>query len=50
MFNSIIPKEKLLAYQVAFDLVEGGAQEFLKGVREALPVSEHVSIHLPNPF
>ncbi|RDB29217.1 26S proteasome non-ATPase regulatory subunit 1 A [Hypsizygus marmoreus] len=34
---SLIPKEPLLAYQFAFDLVEGGAQEFLESVRGELP-------------
>ncbi|KAF8640759.1 hypothetical protein AX17_000409 [Amanita inopinata Kibby_2008] len=35
--TSLIPKEKLLAYQFAFDLVEGGSQDFLESVRNQLP-------------
>ncbi|KAJ7786208.1 D-isomer specific 2-hydroxyacid dehydrogenase [Mycena metata] len=35
--TSLIPKEKLLAYQFAFDLVEGGSQDFLESVRTELP-------------
>ncbi|KAG6862388.1 hypothetical protein C0995_011828 [Termitomyces sp. Mi166 len=34
---SLVPKQPLLAYQFAFDLVEGGAQDFLEGVRCNLP-------------
>ncbi|KAF8213150.1 armadillo-type protein [Mycena galopus ATCC 62051] len=35
--TSLVPKEKLLAYQFAFDFVEGGSQEFLESVRTDLP-------------
>ena len=35
---SLVPREKLLAYQLAFDLVEGGAQDFLESIRNDLPV------------
>lgn len=35
--QSLVPKEKLLAYQFAFDFVEGGTQDFLESVRTALP-------------
>ncbi|KAJ7125679.1 D-isomer specific 2-hydroxyacid dehydrogenase [Mycena crocata] len=35
--TSLVPKEKLLAYQFAFDLVEGGSQDFLESVRTELP-------------
>ncbi|KAJ7634207.1 hypothetical protein DFH06DRAFT_1221396 [Mycena polygramma] len=35
--TSLVPKEKLLAYQFAFDLVEGGSQDFLESVRTDLP-------------
>nr|GAT44102.1 predicted protein [Mycena chlorophos] len=35
--TSLVPKEKLLAYQFAFDLVEGGSQDFLESVRTGLP-------------
>lgn len=44
LFSALIPKERLLAYQVAFDLVEGGTQDFLQGLRDALPAGEGVSI------
>jgi len=39
---SLVPQEKLLAYQFAFDLVEGGAQEFLETVRTELPEGDEV--------
>ncbi|KAF8585578.1 26S proteasome regulatory complex, non-ATPase subcomplex, Rpn2/Psmd1 subunit [Ramaria rubella] len=38
LLTSLIPKEKLLAYQFAFDFVEGGSQEFLEAVRNELPI------------
>ncbi|KAL0951329.1 hypothetical protein HGRIS_008034 [Hohenbuehelia grisea] len=37
LLTSLVPDEKLLAYQFAFDLVEGGAQDYLEGVRNDLP-------------
>ncbi|KAH7928528.1 26S proteasome regulatory complex non-ATPase subcomplex Rpn2/Psmd1 subunit [Leucogyrophana mollusca] len=37
LLTSLVPKERLLAYQFAFDLVEGGARDFLEGVRNDLP-------------
>jgi 26S proteasome regulatory subunit N2 len=37
MLVSLVAKNKLLAYQFAFDLVEGGAQDFLESVRSDLP-------------
>ncbi|KAE9408198.1 26S proteasome regulatory complex, non-ATPase subcomplex, Rpn2/Psmd1 subunit [Gymnopus androsaceus JB14] len=37
---SLVPKEKLLAYQFAFDLVEGGARDYLDLVRTQLPVGD----------
>lgn len=43
LLTSLVPKEKLLAYQFAFDLVEGGAQDFLESVRSALPEGDIVS-------
>jgi hypothetical protein len=43
LLTSLIPKEKLLAYQFAFDLVEGGAQDFLESVRNDLPEGDGVS-------
>lgn len=39
---SLVPGEKLLAYQLAFDLVEGGAQDFLESVRNELPEGDGV--------
>lgn len=39
---SLIPRQPLLAYQFAFDLVEGGAQDFLEGVRHSLPEGDEV--------
>jgi 26S proteasome regulatory subunit N2 len=40
LLTSLVPDEKLLAYQFAFDLVEGGAQDFLENVRNDLPEGE----------
>ncbi|KAF9015056.1 26S proteasome regulatory complex non-ATPase subcomplex Rpn2 Psmd1 subunit [Cyathus striatus] len=37
LFVSLVSKEKLLAYQFAFDLVEGGSQDFLDSIRDELP-------------
>ncbi|KAG9314283.1 26S proteasome regulatory complex non-ATPase subcomplex Rpn2 Psmd1 subunit [Chiua virens] len=37
LLTSLVPKEGLLAYQFAFDLVEGGSRDFLEGVRDLLP-------------
>lgn len=34
---SLVPNKKLLAYQLAFDLVEGGSQDFLEAIRNELP-------------
>lgn len=46
--NSLVPSQKLLAYQFAFDLVEGGGQDFLEAIRKDLPegneVSDYVSL------
>lgn len=39
---TMVPKQKLLAYQFAFDLVEGGAQDFLESVRKDLPEGDLV--------
>jgi 26S proteasome regulatory subunit N2 len=47
LLTSLIPKETLLAYQFAFDLVEGGAQDFLESVRNDLPEGEAVSMIFP---
>ncbi|KAK1229676.1 proteasome regulatory particle base subunit [Marasmius sp. AFHP31] len=37
---SLVPKEKLLAYQFAFDLVEGGARDYLESIRNELPAGD----------
>ncbi|KAH8120111.1 26S proteasome regulatory complex, non-ATPase subcomplex, Rpn2/Psmd1 subunit [Phellopilus nigrolimitatus] len=37
MLTGLVPREKLLAYQLAFDLVEGGGQDFLEAIRIELP-------------
>ena len=42
LIKSLVPGETLLAYQLAFDLVEGGAQDFLVAVRDALPEGDEV--------
>ncbi|KAG5221618.1 proteasome regulatory particle base [Salix suchowensis] len=42
LLTSLVPDDKLLAYQFAFDLVEGGAQDFLENVRNDLPEGESV--------
>jgi 26S proteasome regulatory subunit N2 len=44
LLKSLVPGEKLLAYQVAFDLVEGGGQDFLESIRNDLPEGEEVSM------
>jgi 26S proteasome regulatory subunit N2 len=41
---SLVPQEKLVAYQLAFDLVEGGAQDFLETIRNDLPEGDEVGI------
>jgi 26S proteasome regulatory subunit N2 len=43
---SLVPGEKLVAYQLAFDLVEGGAQDFLETVRNDLPVEDEVRLSI----
>ncbi|KIK70882.1 hypothetical protein GYMLUDRAFT_66097 [Collybiopsis luxurians FD-317 M1] len=40
LLESLVPKEKLLAYQFAFDLVEGGARDYLDLVRTQLPAGD----------
>ncbi|KAJ7596896.1 D-isomer specific 2-hydroxyacid dehydrogenase [Mycena floridula] len=37
LFTSLVPKQTLLAYQFAFDLVEGGARDYLDSIRSELP-------------
>ena len=43
LLTSLVPHEKLLAYQFAFDLVEGGTQDFLENIRNELPDGDEVS-------
>lgn len=45
LLTSLVPSKKLLAYQFAFDLVEGGSQDFLEGIRNELPTLEGVRKH-----
>ena len=47
---SLVPQEKLVAYQLAFDLVEGGAQDFLETVRNDLPEGNEVGIPIVHLF
>jgi 26S proteasome regulatory subunit N2 len=42
LLTSLVPKNALLAYQFAFDLVEGGAQDFLENIRNELPQGDEV--------
>lgn len=42
MITALVPKETLLAYQLAFDLVEGGGQDFLEALRTELPQGDSV--------
>ena len=41
---SLVPKQELLAYQLAFDLVSGGAQDFLESIRKELPDGDDVRL------
>jgi 26S proteasome regulatory subunit N2 len=43
---SLVSREKLIAYQLAFDLVEGGAQDFLESIRNDLPVGDEVCLSI----
>ena len=45
MLTNLVPNEKLLAYQLAFDLVEGGGQDFLVAIRAGLPEGDEVCNH-----
>ena len=40
--NTLVPGQKLLAYQFAFDLVEGGSQDYLEAIRKGLPEGNEV--------
>ena len=44
LLTSLVPKERLLAYQFAFDLAEGGTRDFLEGVRKHLPEGTEVGV------
>lgn len=46
LLTSLVPDDKLLAYQFAFDFVEGGSQDFLEAIRNDLPGEEGVSCFL----
>ena len=41
--TSLVTNEPLLAYQIAFDLVEGGSQDYLENLRTSLPEGDEVS-------
>ncbi|KAF8078702.1 armadillo-type protein [Lyophyllum atratum] len=43
LFISLVPNQPLLAYQFAFDLVEGGAQDFLESIRNELPEGDEAT-------
>lgn len=43
LLSSLVASEQLLAYQFAFDLVEGGSQDFLETLRTDLPEGDEVS-------
>lgn len=47
--TSLVTREQLLAYQFAFDLVEGGSQDFLETLREDLPEGDEVR-HVIDPY
>lgn len=38
----LVPRESMLAYQIAFDLVEGGSQDFLEKIKNDLPDGDEV--------
>lgn len=42
LLMSLVPEEKLLAYQFAFDFVEGGSQDYLETIRNELPEGDSV--------
>lgn len=42
LMEALVAKNKLLAYQLAFDLVEGGSQDFLETIRTGLPQGDEV--------
>lgn len=42
LLTSLVKTEYLLAYQLAFDLVEGGSQDYLESVKRDLPYGDQV--------
>lgn len=42
LLSSLVGQEKLLAYQLAFDLVEGGSQDYMESIRTELPEGDEV--------
>lgn len=48
LLTSLVTREQLLAYQFAFDLVEGGSQDFLETLRTDLPEGDEVSLFSGN--
>ena len=50
MLTNLVPREKLLAYQLAFDLVEGGGQDFLVAIRAGLPEGDEVCNHFLSAY
>jgi len=46
LLSSLVRSEQLLAYQFAFDLVEGGSQDFLETLRTDLPEGDQVIISI----
>lgn len=48
LLTSLVPKERLLAYQFAFDLAEGGTRDFLEGVQKHLPEGTEVGFSCPH--
>lgn len=42
LLTSLVPQNILLAYQLAFDLVEGGARDYLDTIRSELPEGDSV--------
>jgi 26S proteasome regulatory subunit N2 len=49
LLSSLVEKEELLAYQLAFDLVEGGSQDYLESIRTELPEGDLVCSP-PTPY
>ena len=47
LLASLVSCEPLLAYQFAFDLVEGGSQDFLETLRAELPEGDEVCPFYP---